>query len=52
MEGYTAGKIVETIDNPNDPNDQLCLVQCEYEGELYQKWFHSSELLPRNDDET
>lgn len=46
LKSYEPGKIVQTIDNPDDPNDQLVLV--EYESDGHQAWFHSSQIKPRN----
>jgi hypothetical protein len=49
MDGYLPGVVVRTIDNPDDDDDQLVLVRYEHDGS--ERWFHSSELFPRNDDE-
>jgi len=49
MEGYKPGRVVRTIDNPDDPDDQLVLVEFEIDGEHHERWFHGSELLPRDD---
>lgn len=41
------GKVVTTIDHPDDPTDQLVLVQLE---DGSQEWWHGSELRPREDE--
>ena len=51
MYGKVPGTVIQTIDNPDDPEDQLVLVESVVDGVTYQRWYHGSELIPRKDDE-